>query len=400
MQRISLRLERTEGSPKTYQTELGLALDGVALEHPSGHSRPVDFSVKVAADPQILKADIETRGRERPVKLTAQLEHEWSTGHGTAHGVLDPVVFDSTTLRLGQFWNPWSLPGDLTAGSVAGTFDWRWTMNAQHQLQVQGGSADIVMERLSGRYRDVVLRGMSSKLKVGIEGFERIVVSRPAEVTIASIQTGVDVTDLSMTVEGEWDLQEKLPMVEVRNIRCGLLGGMATSQGMRADLGYPPYGLTVLVRELDLHQILTLEQQKGLEGMGMLDGSIPMTMTAQGITVKDGTLEARPPGGVIRYAASPDAAHAVTQANANMQVVLQALNNFHYNVLQVRAQYAENGTLQLLARLEGRNPDQKQSPPVHFNLTVQENIPALLKSLRLVKDVEDSVRSRFSRPSM
>jgi hypothetical protein len=29
---------------------------------------------------------------------------------------------------------------------------------------------------------------------------------------------------------------------------------------------------------------------------------------------------------------------------------------------------------------------------------VQENIPALLKSLRLVGDIEDSVRRKFSKP--
>ena len=121
-------------------------------------------------------------------------------------------------------------------------------------------------------------------------------------------------------------------------------------------------------------------------------------MTSQGVTVKDGNFEARPPGGVIRYAATPEAALAVTQANANMQIVLQALSNFHYNVLQVGAQYTETGTLHLRARLEGKNPDQKNIPPIHFNLTVQENIPALLKSLRLVNQLEDSVRNRISRP--
>jgi len=400
MQRVSLRLERAEGSTKTYRAELGVALDGMTFEHRDGHSTPFDLSIQVAANPDVLKADVHTRGRDRPIKLAVQLEHEWSTGRGSAHGALDPVVFDSSTLRLGQLWSPWSFPGDLTGGSLAGSFDWRWTMNAQQQLHVQGGSADFVVDRVGGRYRDMVLTGINTKLKVGIEGLERIVVSRPAEVTIASIQTGVEVTDLTMTLEGEWDLQEKLPLLEVRNIRCGLLGGMATSQGMRADLGYPPYGLTVLFRELDLQKILTLEQQKGLQGIGMLDGSIPVIVTAQGIGVKDGIFEARPPGGVIQYAASPDAAHAVTEANASMHIVLQALSNFHYNVLQVRAQYAENGTLQLQARLEGKNPDQKEIPPVHFNLTVQENVPALLKSLRLVNNLEDSVRSKFSRPSM
>jgi hypothetical protein len=328
--------------------------------------------------------------------MVTQLEHEWSTGNGTARGVLEPIAFQRARLRLDQLWSPWSYPLDLIEGSVAGTFDWRWTTTAQ-QLHMQGGSADITVDRLGGRYQDIAFAGINTKFKVAIEGFERVAISRPAEVTVASVQTGVEVTDLSMTVEGEWDLHEKLPLVEVRNIRCLLLGGTATSQGVRADLGYPPYGLVVLVRELDLQKILSLEQQKGLQGTGMLDGSIPLTVTSQGVTVKDGNFEARPPGGVIHYAATPEAAHAVTQANANMQVVLQALSNFHYNVLQVGAQYAENGTLHLGARLEGKNPDQKKSPPIHFNLTVQENIPALLKSLRLVNKLENSVRDRFSR---
>ena len=396
MQRASLNIERSEGSAGAYHAELSVALEGVGLEHAAARSAPVDLSMRVVADSHLIRADSQIRSKDHFIKAVAQLEHEWPTGRGTAHGALDPVVFDRAAFRLRNLWSPWSFPIDVTAGSVAATFDMRWATNAQQQLHMQGGSADIVVEKLGGHYRDIVLTGISTKLNVAMEGLERVTVSRPAEVAIASIQTGVDVSDLTLTVEGEWDLHEKLPLVEVRNIRCGLLGGTATSQGVRADLGYPPYGLTVLVRALDLHKILSLEQQNGLEGTGILDGSIPVTVTSQGVTVKDGSFEARPPGGVIRYAASQEAARAVTQANASMQIVLQALSNFHYNVLQVGAQYAESGTLQLQTRLEGKNPDQKKSPPIHFNLTVQENIPALLKSLRLVNNLEDSVRHKFS----
>mgnify|MGYP003344342564 FL=1 len=46
------------------------------------------------------------------------------------------------------------------------------------------------------------------------------------------------------------------------------------------------------------------------------------------------------------------------------------------------------------SRLEGRNPEMKKMPPIHFNVTVQENIPALLKSLRLVQDIEESLKQR------
>ena len=400
MQRAAFKVERSEGAGRTYHAKMTASLEGLGIEHSAVRSALVDVVMHVEVDPQAVKADIQTRGHDHPIQVATHLEHEWATGRGSAHGVLDPVSFDRTTFRLRQLWTPWPFPIDVTGGSVAGTFDWRWTTDAQQQLRLQGGSADIAVEQLGGQYQEIVLTGLTTKLKVAVEGLERVAVSRPTEVTIASIHTGVDVTDLAMTVEGEWDLREKLPLVEVRNIRCGVLGGTVTSQGVRADLGYPPYGLTVLVRELDLHKILSLEQQKALQGTGILDGSIPVTMTAQGLKVKDGSFEARPPGGVIRYVASPEAAHTVTQANANMQIVLQALSNFHYNVLQVGAQYTENGILQLQARLEGKNPDQKKSPPIHFNLTVQEDIPALLKSLRLVNDLEDSVRNRFSGPSM
>ncbi|HEX5551542.1 MAG TPA: hypothetical protein VFX36_11940, partial [Nitrospira sp.] len=74
MQRASLRVERAEGSAKTYQAELSATLDGVALEQSAARSAPFDLSVQLTADPQVLKADIQTRGHDRPIKLSTQLE--------------------------------------------------------------------------------------------------------------------------------------------------------------------------------------------------------------------------------------------------------------------------------------------------------------------------------------
>jgi hypothetical protein len=343
-----------------------------------------------------VKADIHPKNQLQGIKLTGQLEHQWAEGHGTVHAVVGPLAFNRETFRLGQLWTPWPYAADVTGGELTGIVDMRWATDSRQRLQIQGGSVDITADRLAGRYRDMLFSGFSTAVKVALEGLQRLSTLRPAEVTVGSLQTGVEVTDLKMTVEGEWDVRERLPLMEIRNIRCELLGGTVTSQGLRADLAHPPYGLTMLARQLDLQKILTLEQQKGLQGTGVLDGSVPVMVTSRGLTVRDGSFEARPPGGVIRYLASPEATHAVTQANANMEAVLQALNNFQYNVLQVGAEYIEDGTLQLKARLEGKNPDQKKSPPIHFNLTVQENIPALLKSLRLVNGVEDSMRKAFS----
>ncbi|HSC56130.1 MAG TPA: YdbH domain-containing protein [Nitrospira sp.] len=396
MQQAAIKLDGAEGSGKAWDARATATIKGLTLIQPS--SLPIDFTVHVNADSLNVKADIHAQSQDKSVALAAHLEQARASGRGALQGTFGPVRFDPSMFRLRQLLSPWPYPLDVTEGNVSGTFDAAWAPNAEHHIQIKAGTAEIVIERLVGQYREIELSGLDTKLNVVVEGLERIATSRPAEIKIASVNTGVEIINIAMTVQGEWDLREKLPLVEVRDFRCELLGGVATSQGVRADLAYPPYAFTVLVRQVDLSKVLSLEQQKGLQGTGLLDGSIPITVTARGLTVKDGYFEARPPGGVIQYAASPEAAKAVTQANANMQLVLQALNNFQYNVLQIGAQYVEEGTLQLKTRLEGKNPDQKRSPPIHFNLAVQENIPTLLKSLRLMGDIEESVQKKFVKP--
>ncbi|HEY6085952.1 MAG TPA: YdbH domain-containing protein, partial [Nitrospira sp.] len=293
-------------------------------------------------------------------------------------------------------WSPWPVPMTLTDGKLTTTFDVDWeTRTPQRTHVITGGRADISLENLTGRYQDFSFRGVNADLHVVEKAPGMIALSQPAAIRIASLNRGVEVAHLELTAQGDWKLNDPFPLVEIRNFRCELLGGVVTSDGARADLAHPPYSATFLARGLDLKEILNLEQQKGLQGTGLLDGTIPVTVTQRGATIQDGVFEARPPGGVVQYQPSADTVSAVISANPNMQLVLQALGNFHYNVLQVGAQYAEDGTLNLKARLEGRNPDLKKTPPVHFNLTIQENIPALLRSLRLIQDIEESIQNRF-----
>ena len=122
------------------------------------------------------------------------------------------------------------------------------------------------------------------------------------------------------------------------------------------DFAHPDQTFTVKVEQLDLQQLLHLEQQKGIEGTGVLDGVIPVILTPTGMQVHDGILEARPPGGVLRYQPAPETAQEVAPADSHLSLVLQALSDFHYNALKLGIQYEEDGTLKLTARLEERIP--------------------------------------------
>jgi hypothetical protein len=255
----------------------------------------------------------------------------------------------------------------------------------------------VQADNLSGMFREIAVQGFSTTLVLRTSGLDHVSTRQPAVVTISSVQTGVEFSNLKTTVDLDWMFPGAGPVVDLRDIQGELFGGTMTSPAVHFDPAKPPARLTISLREIDLAKVLSVEQQKGIEGTGLLNGTLPLTVTAAGASVKDGTIEAQSPGGVIRYTATPEVGKLIAESDHSLKLVSQSLNNFHYNVLRVGVQYREDGLLQLIARLEGKNPDMKKTPPIHFNLTVQENIPALLKSLRMVQDIEESLTQRVQK---
>ncbi len=280
---------------------------------------------------------------------------------------------------------------DVTGGHLSATASLTWSPEAG------SGSATIMLEQLSGQYESIAVNGLTTTLNLHTAGADTLTMPEPAKVTIAAVQTGVEITDLSLDLQLGWTPPATLEWVALHNVSAAVFGGRVRSEGVRLDFAHPDQTFPVKVEQLDLQQLLHLEQQKGIEGTGALSGVIPVILTQTGVQVHDGILEAHPPGGVLRYQPTPETAQEVAPADSQLSLVLQALSDFHYNALKLGIQYEEDGTLKLTVRLEGKNPDWQQGRPVHFNLTVQENIPALLKSLRVVQGIEQSLQERLQR---
>lgn len=104
---------------------------------------------------------------------------------------------------------------------------------------------------------------------------------------------------------------------------------------------------------MDLGAILALEQQQGLSGEGVLSGRFPLQYSQGELTVADGKLEGLAPGGVIRFQPNASVA-AYAAANAGLQMALQALENFHYDLLDIKLNYLADGTALLNTRLKER----------------------------------------------
>ena len=75
---------------------------------------------------------------------------------------------------------------------------------------------------------------------------------------------------------------------------------------------------------------------------------------------------------------------------AHTYLAAEALENYHYQSLLADVTLDTAGELQLALQLKGNNPQFQAGRPIHLNITITENIPALIKSLRLTSEIAQS----------
>ena len=208
------------------------------------------------------------------------------------------------------------------------------------------------------------------------------------QVDLARIEAGVSVTNTTCALA----LQAEIASLD----GCGaeLLGGRISMPSARIDLSDGPTGyLPVALKGLDLGAILMLMQDEALDGSGTVDGALPLRFTHGVPTIEDGYVGARPPGGRLRYAAAAGLTASLNQPGLDLAIA--ALGDFRYERLGSYVDYGADGTLGLRMRLEGASPDVENGRPINFNLSVTQNLPLLLQSLRLSQNIGDAVERRL-----
>lgn len=392
-----LRLQEAETTKAGWAAQGTISVAGLNPEQGSWWPSTSDWAITFFTDQNSIRADLRVDTPAHAEFMTARIEQPLQQAQGVMHGVIGPLTFNDTDRRFSRIIMGLPPSTDLTDGTFTAVVDASWSggfPDRINKMTAVSATAKVVAEKLSGHYSDYAVKGLSTRLVLSTQGFESIVMTQPASVFVGTVESGVDVADLTASYQIRWKLSEDLPIIDIRDFRCEIFGGTISSPGSVVDLAKLPAATTFTLQNLDLAKIFSVEQQKGLQGTGTLHGTIPVTITADGIIVKDGMLEAQPPGGTIRYASTPEPSKTISESDRQLQLVAQTLNNFQYSLLRVGVEYDETGMLDLNARLEGRNPDLRNTPLIHFNLTVQEHIPTLLKSLRMVEDSHGTTERR------
>ncbi len=178
---------------------------------------------------------------------------------------------------------------------------------------------------------------------------------------------------------------------QVNNVVAKIAAGAAGGGVAGKEVG--DFYFEVLLDGLDLAKLLAVYPVQGLSGSGLIDGRLPLRWADGKISLANGQLAARPTGGLIKVESAT--ATAMTRRNPALKLILDALSNFHYHTLSANVTYHDDGTMILNLRIAGSNPALEQGRPILLEISIEENIPALLAALQLDNQISDTIRRRI-----
>ncbi|HBZ94304.1 MAG TPA: hypothetical protein DEO91_11575 [Pseudomonas sp.] len=310
--------------------------------------------------------------------------------NNSADGLALNATLDELFLRAGnplaQTLASWPPLLTLDNGRLQGEASLRLPANKPLRL-----SARLSGKGLAGIYDRSTLSGVDGELRLQLAG-DRLTLELPS-LSAKQIDPGIALGPLQLQASYQASLQRPLAgSLSHQRAELGILDGNLRLEPATWALDQPSQLLPLKLSGLDLQELFRVYPAEGLEGNGLLDGTLPLRLGGA-ISIEQGLIEARAPGGRLRFH-SPRI-RAMGQANPGMKLVTDALEDFHYDLLSSSLDYEPSGTLRLGMRLHGQNPAIEQGRPIHFNINLEEDIPTLLASLQLTDKVSDIIQQRI-----
>ena len=383
-QDVQLQAQHQAGTLQTWSLRGPATLASQRLEHPSLKPQGWRWQGKLAASEQLRELSGQLSA-DAGLQLAVQLQHSNTKGLQLQTQLSE--VFLRAGNPLSQTLSDWPALLDLNNGRVTG--------NASMSLAAGHNSPDIQLKLngkgLAGIYDRSELSGLDASLQLQLD--QRQLHLTLSELRAEQINPGMPIGPLQLS--GTYTAtraQPSLGLLTLQQAQTAVMGGTLRLDPGQWNLQHKTLVFPLQLQGLDLNQLFILYPAEGLAGSGLIDGQLPLSVSAAGVAIEQGQLFARAPGGHLEF--HSERIRALGRSNPAMQMVAQSLEDFHFSTLSSQVNYDRQGKLLLAMRLEGRNPAIEQGRPINFNINLEEDIPTLLASLQLTDKVNEIIQQR------
>lgn len=355
------------------------SVKGIQLSTGDLRVKPLNLKGNWQLKSNTVQASLQLNDNAGLVVVNGELTHNLGSGRGQLTTQLQGMEFHQNKSYFPRLIENWHHPFDLFAGQLDMNSKLTWDNS---QLYVKGR---LQLHDIGGFYDTNLFYGLNTEVQ--IDGPLADIKVRAESFKVAKMDVGIEVKNVTMS------LHSSLDNLHIADFQAELLGGTIGQKRISYNWTQPKNTLLLELQGLQLSELLELEP--GIEGYGVLDGQLPLSISADGISVVKGQIKARLPGGVIKYQSGQSVSAAA--ASVGVGFAFEALSNFHYEALDVKANYSETGELNLGVALLGRNPEMQEQRPVRYNINISENIPALIKSIKLTQDIGADIERRLTK---
>jgi hypothetical protein len=173
-----------------------------------------------------------------------------------------------------------------------------------------------------------------------------------------------------------------------------LAGGRMRLVDVTVDLADGSISGKLIVSGMGLQPLAALARLDGLSASGALGGVVPFSWTPdKGLVIPESRLTASGPG-VVRYDPDPVPV-ALAGAGEQVGLMLQAVQNFHYEDLSVTLSGSPGQDMVMTLALAGSNPDLHGGHPLQFNLNLSGQLNDILGAALKTYRLPDTIRQRI-----
>ncbi|PSU47402.1 hypothetical protein C9J12_15505 [Photobacterium frigidiphilum] len=284
------------------------------------------------------------------------------------------VSFSSTNSLKKHFLPHLPIDYDLNQGSVA------LQANVLIDKGVTSGDISLFANSLSGYYRGFHFANVDSSTTLLFTP-QGIKSKFPISIHAELVHLGVLFSNVSMVFE----LDTAKEKYQLHRVFAEVFGGNISTHNVSINSLTTIENIPIVIHNLHLEQALAHIEHEEVELTGILDGQIPLAIHDGLPVVTNGKLHSRYPGGVLRYLEGSRIDKNVEAAGENsILVVSKILKNYNYDALAIDIDYSKEGKLKASSRFKGRNPQFQNGRPVNLNLNIEDDIPALLKTMNAI----------------